>query len=144
MLFPWRKIGDPIWTNGSGTISVNPCVLICMLFINLKWLTHDSKSSICPNIIVAVDLIPNEWATSITYPHWEEVILSSHKNFLILSSSISAAVPGRVPSPASLSSVKYVSTDLLTVLAPCHISRGVKPWICISGNSSLIFLTKSI
>ena len=93
-------------TKGRGTTSVKPPVFNWIFFIREKWFTHDSMSSICPNMIVAVDFIPKLCATSITYAHWDDVILSGHKYFLTLSSNISAAVPGRVFRPASNRSFK--------------------------------------
>ena len=53
------------------------------------------------------------------------------------SSRISAAVPGSVPSPASLRPARNVSIGRSSVAAPCVTSSGEKAWMCMPGTACL-------
>ena len=55
---------------------------------------------------------------SITSSHCAVLSLSGQMMARVSSSSTSAAVPGRLPSPASLSAVRYFLKDQPNVLAP--------------------------
>ena len=54
------------------------------------------------------------------------------------SSRISAAVPGKVPRPAALSSARNDRIGSPSVAAPCVTSNGEKAWMCISGTAALM------
>ena len=48
-----------MWTKGSGTNSVNPPVRRWISRITSRWFAQAIGSSICPNMIVDVDLKPS-------------------------------------------------------------------------------------
>ena len=58
-----------MWTNGRGTNSVIPPVRLCTSRSTSKWLAQAWGSSMWPNMIVAVDFMPREWAVNITSAH---------------------------------------------------------------------------
>jgi len=82
--------------------------------------------SIWPYIMVAVVRRPCSCAACITCSHCDVLSLSGHNCSRTSSCSTSAAVPGRVLSPASRNCARNVATSTPRVAAPCHTSSGEK------------------
>ena len=135
---PCRKIGEAMWTKGSGTNSVKPPVRRWIWRSTSRWLAQERGPSMWPIIIVVVARRPSSWAVIITSAHSAVRTLSGHRWARTRSSRISAAVPGRVPRPASRRRARNSRTLIPSVWAPCQTSSGVKPCTCISGRRSLI------
>ena len=90
-------------------------------------------------MMVEVVRRPSAWAARCTSSHCAVFILSGQMTARTSSSRISAAVPGRVPSPAVLQlGEELVDSDSPSVAAPCVTSSGEKAWMCISGTPALI------
>ena len=102
----------------------------------LRCRAQDAGLSTLPNMIVAVVLRPSPCAVRITDSHSLTVTLSGQRIFRIGGSRISAAVPGRDPSPASTSLSRNASTGRPSVAAPWLISSGEKAWTCMSGAAA--------
>ena len=129
-----------MWTKGRGTNSVKPPVRRWIWRSTSRWLAQERGPSMWPIIIVVVARRPSSWAVIITSAHSAVRTLSGHRWARTRSSRISAAVPGRVPRPASRRRVRNSRTLMPSVWAPCQTSSGVKPWTCIWGRRSLIAL----
>ena len=93
-----------------------------------------------PYMIVAVVRNPTLWAVSMTSSHCSVLILSGQRMSRTSSSRISAAVPGKVPRPASRRFFRNSSSVTPRVAAPCHTSRGEKACTCIRGIASFTAL----
>ncbi len=90
-------------TKGSGTNSVNPPVSRCRARVTTRWRAHERGCSIAPNMIVTFERRPTAWAARCASSHCSVLTLSGQSTARTSSSRISAAVPGRVLSPASRS-----------------------------------------
>ena len=77
-------------------------------------------------MMVEVVRRPTLCASSITDSHCAVSILSGHRTARTSSSRISAAVPGRLPKPASAKRASNSRTGTPKVRAPCQISSGEK------------------
>ena len=91
-------------------------------------------------MMVEVVRSPSACAARATSTHCWVLILSGQMIARISSSRISAAVPGNVPRPASLSCARNSLSDRPSVAAPCVTSSGEKAWMCIPGTAALIAL----
>ena len=131
-------MGASVWIKPRGTNSVNPPVDFWISRINAKCLTRSIADSTCPYIIVAVVGIPKSWAFVMTSIHWSLVIRPGEIRFRIVSSRISAEVPGRLPTPASFSSISCSRMVDRERTDPYNTSSGEKPCICKSGKDFLI------
>ena len=74
-------------------------------------------------MMVEVVRRPSRCAARCTSSHWPVLILSGQMMARTSSSRISAAVPGRVPRPASFSCARNSRTDSPSVAAPCVTSE---------------------
>ena len=87
-------------------------------------------------MIVMFERSPTPWATRWHSSHSSVSILSGHNTARTSSSRISAAVPGRLRSPASISRRRYASSGSPSRLAPSVTSSAVKAWMWMSGTAS--------
>ena len=140
LAMPRRYIGASMCTNGSGTNSVKPPVSACRSRKTSKCRAQFSGLSTCPYMMVDVVRSPSACAALATSIHCCVLILSGQIIARISSSSISAAVPGNVPSPASFSRTRKSVKLSPSVAAPCVTSSGEKAWMCIPGTAALIAL----
>ncbi len=118
-----------MWTKGSGTNSVNPPVSRCRARVRTMWRAQLIGCSTEPNMIVMLERRPTEWAVRCASSHSSVEILSGQMRARTSSSRISAAVPGRVLSPASRSRVRYSASGTPERRAPSVTSSAVKPWM---------------
>ena len=138
---PLRYMGASMCTKGRGTNSVNPPVRSCSARTRMMCLAQCWSFSTWPYMIVAVVLKPMLWAASMTCSHCSVLILSAQIISLTSSSKISAAVPGSVFRPTSLSCCKYSPTSRPKVAAPCQTSSGENAWTCMLGSAALTVRT---
>ena len=94
-------MGVAMCTKGSGTNSVKPPVSSWSARVRTRWRAQERGCSTEPNMMVTFELRPTEWAARWASSHSSVLILSGQMTARTSSSRISAAVPGRVRSPAS-------------------------------------------
>ena len=82
------------------------------------WRAQDRGCSTAPNMIVMFERRPTSWAVRWASSHSSVLILSGQRMARTSSSRISAAVPGRVLSPASMSRAQVVGQGLAQALGP--------------------------
>ena len=134
---PRRYIGASMWTKGSGTNSVKPPVRL-----QVAQRAADAAPSDCGPLDMAVHdgrrrAQADACAARCTSSHCAVLSLSGQITARTSSSRISAAVPGRVPRPASLQLAQELGDRRPSVSAPCAISSGEKAWMCMSGHAAL-------
>ena len=83
-------------------------------------------------MMVMLERRPTPWAVRCASSHCSVLILSGQMRARTSSSRISAAVPGSVLRPASLSRVRYSARGTSERRAPSVTSRAVKPWMWMS------------
>ena len=129
--------------NGSSTNSVNPPVSSCTAAIVRRCCTQCCGESTWPYIIVELDGSPTLCAVLITS------IQLAVGNFPLVriqrtsSSRISAAVPGMLSSPASLTEIRNSSIDRPVRTVPFITSIGEKACTCICGTRCFTARTRS-
>ena len=87
-------------------------------------------------MMVMFERRPTEWAVRCASSHSSELILSGQIRARMSSSRISAAVPGSVFSPASLSRTRYSASGTSERRAPSVTSRAVKPWMWMRSDAA--------
>ena len=100
------------------------------------WRAHDTGCSTAPNMMVTFERSPTRWAVRWASSHCSVLILSGHRMARTSSSRISAAVPGRVLSPASFSGARYSARGTSERRAPSVTSRAVKAWMWIRSEAA--------
>ena len=95
-------------TKGSGTNSVKPPVSFCSARVRTRWRATCTGRSTVPSMIVTFDRSPTSCAVRCASSHSSVFTLSGQITARTSSSRISAAVPGSVASPASLSTRQVV------------------------------------
>ena len=136
-----KKIGVAMCTNGSGTNSVKPPVSDWSARVRNRWAATCSGRSTEPNMIVTFERRPTSCAARCASSHCCVSILSGQRIARTSSWRISAAVPGNVRSPASLSVRRYSCRSTPSRRAPSVTSSAVKPWMWICGATSVIAWT---
>ena len=99
-------IGASLWISESGTNSVKPPVSFWIERSSARWRTQWAGVSTCPYMMVDVVRMPSACALVMTSSHWSTVIRPRAMRSRMAWSRISADVPGRVPRPASFSSIR--------------------------------------
>ena len=88
--------------------------------------------------------MPSACAEVITSTHCSTVIRPRAMISRIAWSRISAEVPGRVPSPAAFSSVRYSLIGSPERTEPYSTSSGENAWMCSSGSAVVIARVRSM
>ena len=108
----------------SGTNSVKPPVSFCRLRSRSMWPATCSGFSMWPYMMVALERRPTECAALTISTQRAVISFFGESTSRTLSSRISAAVPGIVPSPASLSQSRYSRSGIPLFFWPKSISSG--------------------
>ena len=102
----------------SGTNSVKPPVSFWMSRSSSMWRTQCSGCSVWPYIMVEVEGMPSPCAVQITSIQRETFSLLGLRSPRTSSSRISAAVPGMLPMPASLSEMRCSVSESRVLSTP--------------------------
>ena len=100
------------------------------------WRAQLTGCSTEPNMMVMFDRRPTECAVRCASSHSSVETLSGQSTARTSSSRISAAVPGSVLSPASLSRVRYSARSTPDRRAPSVTSSAVKPWMWMRSDAA--------
>ena len=111
--------------------------------MRIRWAAQLRGCSTAPNMMVTFERSPTECAARCTSSHWSVVILSGQSTARTESSRISAAVPGRVLSPASRRRVRYAARSAPERRAPSKTSSALKAWMWIVGDPARTAATTS-